>query len=130
MPRSFSEQTGTFQRLLVLFKGFLPRLQKSFFCLSAWRSSIIPHPRLIVNTFFHLFCLFSIFLFKHLFPRTSVCCASPQTADSRKAQLRRTCLRRRGGQSQKSNTSTSLSNELDNPSAATYHRLIYYTYYK
>ena len=25
-PRSFSEQTGTFQRLLVLFKGFLLRL--------------------------------------------------------------------------------------------------------
>ena len=50
-PRSFSEQTGTFQRLLVLFKGFLLRLWKSFFCLSAWRSSIIPHPRLLVNTF-------------------------------------------------------------------------------
>ena len=41
----------TFQRLLVLFKGFLLRLWKSFFCLSAWRSSIIPHPRLLVNTF-------------------------------------------------------------------------------
>ena len=68
MPQSFSEQTGTFRRLLVLFKGFLPRLQKSFFCLSAWRSSIIPHPRLIVNTFFHLFCLFSIFFFHSLFP--------------------------------------------------------------
>ena len=40
-----------FQRLLVLFKGFLLRLWKSFFCLSAWRSSIIPHPRLLVNTF-------------------------------------------------------------------------------
>ncbi|WP_206671447.1 MULTISPECIES: hypothetical protein, partial [unclassified Faecalibacterium] len=50
-PRSFSEQTGTFQRLLVLFKGFLLRLRKSFFCLSAWRSSIIPYPRLLVNTF-------------------------------------------------------------------------------
>ena len=41
----------TFQRLLVLFKGFLLWLRKSFFCLSAWRSSIIPHPRLLVNTF-------------------------------------------------------------------------------
>ena len=40
-----------FQRLLVLFKGFLLGLWKSFFCLSAWRSSIIPHPRLLVNTF-------------------------------------------------------------------------------
>jgi hypothetical protein len=50
-PRSFSEQTGTFQRLLVLFKGFLLRLWKSFFCLSAWRSSIIPHLPLPVNTF-------------------------------------------------------------------------------
>ena len=40
-----------FQRLLVLFKGFLLGLQKSFFCLSAWRSSIIPHPAALVNTF-------------------------------------------------------------------------------
>ena len=48
---SFSVLTGTFERSLVLFKGFLLGLQKSFFCLSAWRSSIIPHPRTIVNTF-------------------------------------------------------------------------------
>ena len=40
-----------FQRLLVLFKGFLLGLQKSFFCLSAWRSSIIPYPGALVNTF-------------------------------------------------------------------------------
>ena len=40
-----------FQRPLVLFKGFLLGLQKSFFCLSAWRSSIIPHPGALVNTF-------------------------------------------------------------------------------
>ena len=52
---SFSVLTGTFQRLLVLFKGFLLSFQKSFFCLSAWRSSIIPHPRPSVNTFLHLF---------------------------------------------------------------------------
>ena len=57
-PRSFSEQTGTFQRLLVLFKGFLLGLRKSFFCLSAWRSSIIPHPRLLVNTFWQIFSSF------------------------------------------------------------------------
>ena len=47
-----------FQRLLVLFKGFLLRLWKSFFCLSAWRSSIIPHPRLLVNTFWQIFSNF------------------------------------------------------------------------
>jgi len=48
---SFSVLTGTFERSLVLFKGFLLRLQKSFFCLSAWRSSIIPHTGALVNTF-------------------------------------------------------------------------------
>ena len=53
-----SVSTGVFQRLLVLFKGFLLRFQKSLFCLSAWRSSIIPHPRTIVNTFWHLFSNF------------------------------------------------------------------------
>ena len=45
----------TFERSLVLFKGFLLSLQKSFFCLSAWRSSIIPHTGALVNTFWHLF---------------------------------------------------------------------------
>ena len=69
--RSFSEQTGTFQRLLVLFKGFLLRLRKSFFCLSAWRSSIIPHPCLLVNTFWQIFSI--------LF------CARPETASDREA---------------------------------------------
>ena len=48
---SFSVLTGTFERSLVLFKGFLLSFQKSFFCLSAWRSSIIPHPGAVVNTF-------------------------------------------------------------------------------
>ena len=33
------------------FKGFLLSFQKSFFCLSAWRSSIIPHTGTVVNTF-------------------------------------------------------------------------------
>ena len=47
----FSVSAGTFQRLLVLFKGFLLSFQKSFFCLSAWRSSIIPHTGTVVNTF-------------------------------------------------------------------------------
>ena len=55
MPQSFSVLTGTFQRLLVLFKGFRPRFQKSFFCLSAWRSSIIPHLPPSVNTFRQVF---------------------------------------------------------------------------
>ena len=55
---SFSVLTGTFERSLVLFKGFLLGLQKSFFCLSAWRSSIIPHSRFPVNTFWHLFSNF------------------------------------------------------------------------
>ena len=54
----FSVLTGTFQRLLVLFKGFRLRFQKSFFCLSTWRSSIIPHPGSLVNTFWHLFSNF------------------------------------------------------------------------
>ena len=52
---NLSVSTGVFQRLLVLFKGFVLRFQKSFFCLSAWRSSIIPHPGALVNTFWHLF---------------------------------------------------------------------------
>ena len=34
------------------------RLQKSFFCLSAWRSSIIPHPGTFGNPFFHFFRFF------------------------------------------------------------------------
>ena len=47
-----------FERLLVLFKGFVLRLQKSFFCLSAWRSNIIPHPGSLVNTFRQVFSVF------------------------------------------------------------------------
>ena len=58
MLQSFSVLTGTFQRLLVLFKGFVLRLQKSFFCLSAWRSSIIPHLPPSVNTFRQVFSMF------------------------------------------------------------------------
>ena len=69
MSWSFSEQTGLSWRLLVLFKGFLLRLRKSFFCLSAWRSSIIPHPRLLVNTFWQIFSI--------LF------CTRPETASDR-----------------------------------------------
>ena len=67
MLQSFSVLTGTFQRLLVLFKGFVLRLQKSFFCLSAWRSSIIPHPGAPVNTFRQVFsCFFKFFFLRGL----------------------------------------------------------------
>ena len=62
--RSFSEQTGTFRRLLVLFKGFLLRLRKSFFCLSAWRSHIVPHSTPFGKPFFKLFRHFSFFVYK------------------------------------------------------------------
>ena len=51
MLQSFSVLTGTFQRLLVLFKGFVLRVQKSFFCLSAWRSHIVPHSRGLASLF-------------------------------------------------------------------------------
>ena len=67
MLQSFSVLTGTFQRLLVLFKGFVLRLQKSFFCLSAWRSSIIPHLPPSVNTFRQVFsCFFKFFFLRDL----------------------------------------------------------------
>ena len=76
-PRSFSEQTGTFQRLLVLFKGFLLKLWKSFFCLSAWRSSIIPHPpppcQHFLTDFFHSFL------------------RAPQNSSRPQEKLRRSC---------------------------------------
>ena len=55
-----------FQRLLVLFKGFLLWLRKSFFCLSAWRSSIIPHTGPLVNTFLLLFSSFFAFIWNVL----------------------------------------------------------------
>ena len=55
---NISVSAGVFERLLVLFKGFVLRLQKSFFCLSAWRSSIIPHLPPSVNTFWQVFSMF------------------------------------------------------------------------
>ena len=55
---NISVSAGVFERLLVLFKGFVLRLQKSFFCLSAWRSSIIPHLPPLVNTFRQVFSVF------------------------------------------------------------------------
>ena len=48
----------TFERSLVLFKGFLLRLQKSFFCLSAWRSHIVPYRNHFCKPFLHFFRLF------------------------------------------------------------------------
>ena len=55
---NISVSAGVFERLLVLFKGFVLRLWKSFFCLSAWRSSIIPHLPPSVNTFRQVFSVF------------------------------------------------------------------------
>ena len=55
---SFSALTGLSWRSLVLFKGFVLNLKKSFFSLSAWRSSIIPHPGALVNTFWQIFSFF------------------------------------------------------------------------
>ena len=55
---SLSHSCRTFSRLLVLFALLLAETRKSFFCLSAWRSSIIPHHRPDVNTFLLLFSSF------------------------------------------------------------------------
>ena len=49
--RNFFTSIGSFQRLPA-------ELQKSFFCLSAWRSSIIPYPPPPVNTFLQIFSSF------------------------------------------------------------------------
>ena len=51
----FSALAGTFGRLLVLFALLPAGTQKSFFCLSAWRSSIIPYAGPNVNTFLQVF---------------------------------------------------------------------------
>ena len=59
---SFSVLTGTFERSLVLFKGFLLSFQKSFFCLSAWRSHIVPYRNRFCKPFLHFFRLFLRFV--------------------------------------------------------------------
>ena len=51
----FSALAGTFGRLLVLFALLPAGTQKSFFYLSAWRSSIIPYDGPDVNTFLQVF---------------------------------------------------------------------------
>ena len=56
----FSALAGTFGRLLVLFTLLPAGTQKSFFCLSAWRSSIIPHLPPSVNTFRQVFSMFFV----------------------------------------------------------------------
>ena len=66
MFQNLSNLFGISQRLLVLFKGFSLRLWKSFFCLSTWRSSIIPHTRTFVNTFLLLFSSFFAFIWNVL----------------------------------------------------------------
>ena len=57
---SFSVLTGTFERSLVLFKGFLLSFEKSFFCLSAWRSHIVPYRNHFCKPFLHFFRLFCV----------------------------------------------------------------------
>ena len=54
----FSALAGTFGRLLVLFALLPAGTQKSFFCLSAWRSSIIPYAGPLCKPFLHFFRLF------------------------------------------------------------------------
>ena len=56
----FSVLAGTFGRLLVLFALLPAGTQKSFFCLSAWRSSIIPYAGPDVNTFLQVFSSFFV----------------------------------------------------------------------
>ena len=56
----FSALAGTFGRLLVLFALLPAGTQKSFFCLSAWRSSIIPYAGPDVNTFLQVFSGFFV----------------------------------------------------------------------
>ena len=55
----FSALAGTLGRLLVLFALLPAGTQKSFFCLSAWRSNIIPYAGPDVNTFLQVFQVFS-----------------------------------------------------------------------
>jgi len=58
---SFSALAGTFGRLLVLFALLPAGTQKSFFCLSAWRSSIIPYAGPLCKPFLQVFCSFFAF---------------------------------------------------------------------
>ena len=57
----FSALAGTFGRLLVLFALLPAGTQKSFFCLSAWRSSIIPYSGPLCKPFLQVFCSFFAF---------------------------------------------------------------------
>ena len=57
--------------ILVLFALLLP-LSEVILSGGPWRSSIIPHPQPSVNTFLHLFWVFSIFLEFVSFPRPGV----------------------------------------------------------
>ena len=59
----FSALAGTFGRLLVLFALLPAGTQKSFFCLSAWRSSIIPYAGPLCKPFLQVFCSFFAFVY-------------------------------------------------------------------
>ena len=63
----FSALAGTFGRLLVLFALLPAGTQKSFFCLSAWRSHIVPHLRGFGKPFFKVFFAFFAFVYKNQF---------------------------------------------------------------
>ena len=84
---SFSALTGAFGRLLVLFALLPAETQKSFFCLSAWRSSIIPYTGPDVNTFLQVFSSFS----KIHLPAGSNPSAAAMAAASPLAKGRRRC---------------------------------------
>ena len=67
MFQNLSNLFGISERLLVLFKGFSPRLWKSFFCLSAWRSHIVPHSRGFGKCFLQVFSFFLSFVYNGQF---------------------------------------------------------------
>ena len=79
----FSALAGTFGRLLVLFALLPAGTQKSFFCLSAWRSSIIPYAGPDVNTFLQVFQVFSRWL-KSASSSWILCVMRPDTVDKNK----------------------------------------------
>ena len=68
---SFSALTGTFRRLLVLFALLPAGTQKSFFCLSAWRSSIIPYTGPLCKPFYIFSPFFALCIHQPVFRSVS-----------------------------------------------------------